>query len=210
MTNSNPQSHLIYSTLDAARIFGELETAQTLQTNFLSLYMGQSEELLSSVAPYLFPYELNSEFGAWLLEKGWGNSWGMFVSTQVSLEELRKHFRKFLMVQTEDGTELYFRFYDPRVLRIFLPTCDVQQLHEFFGPVEYYGMEDEDPAHALLFSFDGKKLIMERIKRKDFTIFLDKGEIKLKQIVKPTTPGKNEDKQGSDESRYKGWDFLLE
>lgn len=210
MNNTNPQPHLIYSILDAARIFGELDTAQQLQTNFLSLYMGQSEELLSSVAPYLFPYESNSEFGTWLLEKGWGNSWGMFVSTPASMEALHKHFRKFLLVQTEEGKELYFRFYDPRVLRIFLPTCDVQQLQEFFGPVEHYGMEDEDPEYALLFSFDGKKLITERISKEDFSGFLDKGEVKLKKPVKPVAPAKNKDERGSDDSRYKGWDFLLE
>ncbi|MBK9733153.1 MAG: DUF4123 domain-containing protein [Chitinophagaceae bacterium] len=202
------QLHFTYSILDAARIFGELDTAQQLQTNFLSLYMGQSEELLSSVAPYLFPYELNSEFGSWLLEKGWGNSWGIFVSTSTSMEELRKHFRKFLMVQTEDGKELYFRFYDPRVLRIFLPTCDAQQLQEFFGPVEHYVMEDEDQEYALLFSFDGKKLIRERISKKDFNDFLDKGGVKLSQRIKPTASLENEDEQRSDDNRYKGWNFL--
>lgn len=210
MTPADPQPHLIYSILDAARIFGELDTAQHLQANFLSLYMGQSEDLLSSVAPYIFPYELNSEFGSWLLEKGWGDSWGIFVSSPASMEELHKHFRKFLLVQAEDGKELYFRFYDPRVLRIFLPTCDVQQLQEFFGPVQYYGMEDEDPAQALLFSFDEKKLIKVKISKEDFNGFLDKGEVKWSQPVKPIAPVKNKDEQGGDENMYKGWGFLLE
>ena len=140
--------------LDAARIFGELETAQTLQTTFLSLYMGESEASLSAVAPYLFSYQPGSEFGKWLLEKGWGKSWGIFVEAELTLEELRKHFRKFLLVKTEDDKELYFRFYDPRVLRIFLPTCDEQQLREFFGPVKVFAMESEDPECALEFRFE--------------------------------------------------------
>ena len=56
-----------------------------------------------------------------------------------------------MLVKTEDGEELYFRFYDPRVLRIFLPTCDESQIRELFGPIEYFLMEDEDPEHAIRF-----------------------------------------------------------
>ena len=177
----------IFTILDAARIFGEIETAQTLETNFLSLYMGQSGTYLSSVAPYLFAYQSESEFGKWLLEKGWGNSWGMFVETNVSLEELRKHFRKFLIVNTEDGKELYFRFYDPRVLRIFLPTCDAQQLEDFFGPVKKYSMESDEPEYALEFLFEQGKLITNKIPKIDFwnrlslkSIPVDASDIKIK------------------------------
>lgn len=144
----------MYAILDAARIFGEIDTAQRLQSKFLCLYKGQSEELLSSVAPYIFQYQFGSEFSSWLLEKGYGNAWGVYVMSRVSLEALQSHFRKFLMVKTEDGRELYFRFYDPRVLRIFLPTCDKQQLKEFFGPVEKYIAEDEDAGFALVYSLN--------------------------------------------------------
>lgn len=147
-----------YAILDAARIFGELNTAQKLQSNFLSLYKGRSEELLTTVAPYLFPYKNNTEFGSWLMDRGWGNAWGIFIVSKGTLDELHKHFRKFLMVQTEEGQELYFRFYDPRVLRIFLPTCDNTQLRDFFGPIQSFIVEDVDPNKLLQFSYDGMQL----------------------------------------------------
>ncbi len=147
-----------YSILDAARIFGELNTAQKLQSNFLSLYKGRSEELLTTVAPYLFPYKSDTEFGSWLMDRGWGNAWGIFIVSKGTMEDLHKHFRKFLMVKTEEGQELYFRFYDPRVLRIFLPTCDSTQLRDFFGPIDSFILEDVDPNRLLIFSFDGGQL----------------------------------------------------
>jgi len=78
-----------------------------------------------------------------------GDAWGILIKSSFPLEELHKHFRKFLIVGTEDNQQLYFRFYDPRVLRIFLPTCDTAQLREFFGPIEYFIMEDEDTAFAI-------------------------------------------------------------
>jgi hypothetical protein len=51
----------------------------------------------------------------------------------------------------EDGRELYFRFYDPRVLRVFLPTCTLQQTAEFFGPVSSYLVEGEQASILLTF-----------------------------------------------------------
>jgi hypothetical protein len=75
------------------------------------------------------------------------------------------------MVQTEDKEELYFRFYDPRVLRIFLPTCDEDQLNEFFGPVDYFVCEDEDPAFALAFTLKDGELKTERMPKEDLIAF---------------------------------------
>lgn len=220
MDNPSQSQHHMYSILDAARIFGEIDTAQQLQTNFLSLYMGQSEELLSSVAPYLFSFQPNTEYGKWLFEKGWGNSWGMFIETNITLEELRKHFRKFLLVKTEDGKELYFRFYDPRVLRIFLPTCDEQQLKDFFGPINKFSMESEDAEIALEFTFEDGTLIKKEIAKEVFWKNLNGGENATayfadKKLIKDelTNPdeqkGDTKDEPSKDKPNRK-WNFLID
>ena len=53
--------------------------------------------------------------------------------------QVRRHFRKYLMVEAEgDDSRLYFRFYDPRVLRVFLPTCPPESKQAFFGDVERF------------------------------------------------------------------------
>lgn len=170
MNNHNSDNHSVSTCaiIDASRIFGDVSAVPELQNNFLSLFINRGEEMLSSVAPYLFPFQLDSEFGKWLLEKGWGNAWGLFLSTHSSLEELRMHFRRFLMVKTQEGQEIYFRFYDPRVLRKILPVCDEKQLFEFFGPVQRYAMEDEDPAFALIFKMKNSRLVVERISKDAF------------------------------------------
>jgi hypothetical protein len=67
------------------------------------------------------------------------------------------------MVADETGKLLYFRPYDPRVLRIFLPTCDAEQLEFMFGPIEAYFAEAEDPAQALRFSLDAGGLVTETL-----------------------------------------------
>ena len=49
------------------------------------------------------------------------------------------------------GKPLLFRYYDPRVLRVYLPTCNAEELKTLFGPVQAYIMEDESGAAMLRF-----------------------------------------------------------
>lgn len=161
----------MYILLDAARLDDEINRAKELNPNFDSLYRGQSEESLASVAPYIFQAEKGEEFERWYFEKGWGDSWGVLVFSNEDMKSLHKHFRKFLMVKTEDGEELYFRFYDPRVLRIFLPTCDKDQLKEFFGLVNYFICEDEDSGFGIVFSFQDGLLKQERITKEMVLVY---------------------------------------
>lgn len=159
-----------YILLDAARMESNMDTAQKLNSNFDSLYRGGSEESLSGVAPYLFSFKHDTLFATWFIEKGWGDSWGLMIKSSLPMSEIHKHFRKFLLVKTEDGEELYFRFYDPRVLRIFLPTCDRDQIFEFFGKIDYFLMEDEDPAWALKFWHENGQLRQSKIAKEDLNI----------------------------------------
>ena len=144
-TNTN------YILLDAARMGADMETAKRLNSTFGSLYLGESEESLSAVAPYLFFCQEHSKFQKWVKENGWGNSWGTILHAMVPQSELQRHFRKFLIVKTYEKEEYYFRFYDPRVLKIFLPTCDKQQILEFFGPVKYFIVEGDTKKDAIKF-----------------------------------------------------------
>jgi hypothetical protein len=56
------------------------------------------------------------------------------------------------MVEDARGKEMYFRFYDPRVLRVFLPTCTAQEAQDFFGPSKHYVMEAAEPNTALIYT----------------------------------------------------------
>lgn len=139
-----------------------LREAQRLNSQFLSLYKGRAAHELADQAPYLFRWESQSSYARWLISNGWGQSWGIFCTAQGDLASLERHFRKFLIVQKEGGGQLYFRFYDPRALRIVMPTFDAGQLEEFFGPVKSYILEDADPKFALRYSLQNRRLKTER------------------------------------------------
>jgi hypothetical protein len=149
--------------LDACVLRENFDEAKAKSLLYRSLYKGSAAENLADLAPYLFDLSNPYTFGQWYMENGWGQAWGIMIQSTLPFEETYRHFRKFLLVKTEEGQELYFRFYDPRVLRIFLPTCDATQLKEFFGPVDYFICEDEDPAFGLVFSFENGNLKQSRI-----------------------------------------------
>lgn len=148
---------------DSASDPSALTEFQQQANEHLCLFRGHEEDYLKNVAPFLFDFDWKSKFTTRLISKNWGMSNTVGINSNDGFSYIFKHLRKFLMVKTEDGQQLYFRFYDPRVLRIFLPTCDASQLKEFFGPVEEFICEDEDPAFALIFSLDKGNLVTERM-----------------------------------------------
>lgn len=155
---------MAYCLLDAARMDEAMDIAKELagENNYRCLYAGSAEESLSHVAPYLFLLQ-NPALTDWLLTEGWGQAWGVVVISEAEPLPLYQHLKRFLYVRSEAGPALYFRFYDPRALRLFLPTCDAEQLQTFFGPVRYFLVEDEAPGYSINFSVEGGKLIQQRL-----------------------------------------------
>lgn len=141
----------LYAILDSAR--DEKIYSKLLKSDIevVSLYRGDPERELAEVAPYLIKLQRIDPFNEWFLKNGWGKSWGIFFESSATMKELRQHLRIFLMVYDEEANPLYFRYYDPRVFRIYLPTCDQEEMNTVFGPIRYYAMEDEDPNFLLRF-----------------------------------------------------------
>jgi hypothetical protein len=137
--------------IDAARLEMDIYEAKKINSDHICLYKGFSQAELHDVAPYLFSLVNGSDFYNWYLEKGWIHSWGYILKSKYTFEELYRHFRKFLLIKTEEDKEFYFRFYDPRVLKIFLPTCDEKQIKEFFGPIESFIVEGDTKEEAIRF-----------------------------------------------------------
>ena len=113
------------------------------------LYAGNLPLEMQRVAPYLVQVERDDRFAKWLFENGWGKNWGVFARTDIGLKNLRKHLRTLLRVKDERGNRLVFRYYDPRVLRVYLPTCTASELATVFGPVQSFVMETDTGLHAI-------------------------------------------------------------
>jgi Domain of unknown function (DUF4123) len=148
----------VFAVLDGAAIPNLLPVLYRIRPPFECLYRGELNPDMAEVAPYLVQLEPASEFTQWVLTQGWGKSWGIFVSTKADLTTLRRHFRAFLTVHDENGRPLLFRFYDPRVLRFYLPTCNAGELAIFFGRVDSYLVESETAAGLIQFEYQAQAL----------------------------------------------------
>lgn len=132
----------LFAVLDAAKKDGLLRLLRTSIDPFVSLYDGLRSETEEDGAPYLVRFERQSRLLPRLLGEGWGQSWGIFLESDAPLGEARAHLRRLLVVTREaDRRPMYFRFYDPRVLRAFLPIVTPRQKSGFFGPVRRYFAE---------------------------------------------------------------------
>ena len=133
----------LYAILDACDAPAVPQMASGLgEDRAISLYVGTTHESYVDTGPYLAA--VDSEVLNWILRTLWDEPWGVFVQSDVPLADLLVHLRKFVMVKSPEGEDWYFRYYDPRVLEKFLPTCRGDELRDFFGPVQAFGMADPE------------------------------------------------------------------
>jgi len=154
----------LYAVLDAARDPLVLARLLHCKEQYQSLYEGIPGQRLAAFAPYLVSLPSRSELLETVAREGWGKSWGIYFTSDKPFKEVRKHLRRFLLVKTGDEQRLYFRYYDPRVLRVFLPTCNPAELTEFFGPVRAFLAEGDGPDVLLRFEAERDRLKAQSVR----------------------------------------------
>jgi hypothetical protein len=142
------QSTCNYAVLDGAISPAILDLLNQSGTYYQSLYEGEQSADIARYGPYVAQLQPERPFLPYLVKAAWGMFWGVFLGSDLSFEETRKHLRRFLVVDNGSGGKVLFRFYDPRVLRVFIPSCEPAQRKDFFGPIRCYFAETE-PAPGL-------------------------------------------------------------
>ena len=155
-----------FAILDGASAPGLVKKFYEHEPEYCCLYRGELEPDIASVAPYLVRLEPGAPFAELVLGEGWGAHWGIFIVSTANLRTLRNHFREFHTVQLPDRRLVLFRYYDPRVLRSFLPACNPPELRAFFGPVQNFIAESETAEIAVRFALAGTALKPESIQLK--------------------------------------------
>ncbi len=131
----------LYALIDAASLPGLLPLLAKQSLTYVSLLPGQLDPELASAAPYLVQLSPRAPLLDLFLTQGMGGHWGVLVQSRADFRVLRMHFRGLLSVWDPDGKPLLFRYYDPRVLRVYLPTCTPAELDTVFGPAATFYAE---------------------------------------------------------------------
>ena len=157
------EEYPVWGVFDGARHAAVHSTLLNSYMEQACLYAGDLAFEVERNAPHLVKLEARDRTAKELIEQAWGKSWGIFAQSRESLFALRTHFRRLLVVRDSGGRKLLFRFYDPRVLRAYLPTCNAEELKTVFGPVETFWMEARNPGELLQFRVRQGQLVKEAL-----------------------------------------------
>ena len=132
---SAPQVHML---ADGARDPAISPMIRFGKLDYDCLFAEPLSPRLRAAAPYLVHLAAASAQSREMLRRCSEDPWGILVSApaHVTTRQLRLHFKKLLWVHDERGRKLNFRFYDPRVLSVYLPTCTKEERLTVFGPAE--------------------------------------------------------------------------
>lgn len=147
--------HHAYAIVDGAAAPGLLQRLNNTPIDYRCLFRGELDPALADAAPYLVRLQQYTPITEWLLTARDGDL-GIFALLPESLDfnTVHRHFRRFLRVSGPDNQVLYFRYYDPRVMHAYLPTCTPEQAAIVFGPVKYYLLEDPEEHTQLYWASD--------------------------------------------------------
>lgn len=151
----------LYAVLDAARDPRMLAALLQCRSDYLPLFEQSSPPELHQFVPYLVALPPQSSLLEMLVDLGWGQSWGVYLTSAVNGSELHAVLRRLLISYSSEKHQVLLRFYDPRVLRTLFAAPSEQQCAAFFSHVHSYLMEGEFPQTAIGFTRVG--LDLERV-----------------------------------------------
>jgi hypothetical protein len=136
----------LYAILDGASVPDLPQRLYETNTPNYCLFRGELPPDLVHSAPYVAVLLPGASFTDWVLSECSGKHWGIFAHCRFSIKEIRRHCRALVNVVDEKGEPMIFRYYDPRVLRKFLPTCTPEETVDLFGKIETFFAETDDGA----------------------------------------------------------------
>lgn len=128
-----PQGTKTYALMDYALQSTIRPTIQASGCASKCLYTQSWQTGLADVAPHLVELDPKAKFSAELLTWDWYANWGYFVQSAASLDECAQAFTAVTTAQLPNDVEAFFRFQDPRVLRVFFETASTEDLVAVFG-----------------------------------------------------------------------------
>jgi len=148
----------LYAVIDAARDQSILPLLLSSTAPRACLFEGEHAQTLSTHAAYLVHLVQGEPLLATLVQRGWGHSWGVYLTSNQPFDALLAQLRRRVWVRDVGGKTLYFRFFDPRVLRTTLAAMDPAESSDFLGLVSSYMVEADPPEAMLCWSMEGGRV----------------------------------------------------
>lgn len=153
----------LYAVVDAAKDYRLAVASRDILGEPLRPLFVNAPQFMDRVGPYLARITCTNRYPEYM--QLWvdrlGDSAGIFFLADAWPKAVRRHCRSLFKVYDEDKNMFYFRFYDPRVLRTYLPTCTVKECREFFGPIRMIFAEGELPGQVNVYQVGQSAIHLE-------------------------------------------------
>lgn len=136
---------ILYAVVDAVKDYRLAVASRDMLGEPLRPLFKKAPRHMERVGPYLARIQCTTRYPEYMKlwsERLWDNA-GFFFLTNAWPQAVRSHLRMLFKVRDEQGNKFYFRFYDPRVMRAYLPTCTAKECRTFFGPIRSILVEGE-------------------------------------------------------------------
>ena len=134
----------LFAIVDSARNDEVFRYLVTGDVQYKSLFEDTMDIQSYGVSGFLVECKKESPLFRWMTTEAWGDNCCIFFTSKASFDDLFSHFQKFNRVYLEGDEVVLFRYYDPRVLRAYLPTCNQTEIDLFFGEVICFFAENRD------------------------------------------------------------------
>lgn len=107
-----------------------------------SLYLTTRYADLAHIGPVLVAVEPQSALANTFTEE-WQARFGIWLESEADEVELIAHLRSLIHVQLEGDVSAFFRFYDPRITRLWLGDLSDAERDRLMGPVRLIRLADD-------------------------------------------------------------------
>lgn len=126
-----------YALLDPTRVFGLAEMVEASGLEWVPLFRSEEGDR-TETGPLLVQLQPGNSFVKRLMSANpdpyqagppwlmWKHTPALYVRSRLTLSELRRHFRKFTMVQDQEQKRVFYRFWDARCFEDFLLAHQIQ------------------------------------------------------------------------------------
>ncbi len=144
----------LYGVLDCARAPELYEHAARLEPDAADcLFAGKLDPVLRQVSPFVVELSPSDPLSKLWRSRGWGQAWGILLSSNASLPVVRRRLRHFTLARLPDGSgPVMFRFWDPRVLRQYMPLVEPAAVGDWFTDIDRYIAETEDGVGSIRYA----------------------------------------------------------
>lgn len=142
---ADPAGHW-YALVDTAQNPALIDKVRACRSH-ACLISGELDPVLAAALPWLVALNASEPLTTAWRSEGEGHNWGILMQSTLRLDELKRHFKKFLNAMLPDGQTVLFRFYDPRVFRTYIRAATPDECAPWFKGIIRYSVESESPGH---------------------------------------------------------------